>query len=80
MVREFIDMQTDVVNFFERANNSFLKEQSKFILSGVSERSLCRELMKCLLVEKETEWFNNYMVLIEYYSKGKMDKEYKVFF
>src|SRR3569833_2780594 len=51
---------------FERANNSFLRDQKKFILSDVSERSLCGEFMKYLTHRIGETEFSSYHVDIEY--------------
>lgn len=51
---------------FEKASKAFLKEQKKFILSDVSERSMCGELMKYLMREIEGTSYSNYYVDVEY--------------
>jgi hypothetical protein len=54
------------LNIFEKANKYFLKEQRDFILSGVSERSMCGQLMLYLHeIRKETN-LSSYFVDVEY--------------
>lgn len=48
---EVIILIYDLVKIFEKTSNRFLKEQKAFILSDVSERSMCGELMKYLTNE-----------------------------
>jgi hypothetical protein len=59
----------DLVKVFEEACKGFLKEQSAFILSGVSERALCGELMKYLILEISKTPFSEYYVDVEYNRK-----------
>lgn len=59
-------MQTELIKFFEKVNKQFLKEQKEFILSGVSERSICGQLMLYLYLEKNNTTFSSYYVDIEY--------------
>lgn len=54
-----------LVEIFEQANKNFLDERD-FILSGVSERCLCGELMKKIDKEKNHTEYSNYYVDIEY--------------
>ncbi len=56
----------ELVGIFERASKSFLREQERFILSDVSERSLCGELMKYLTNEIRKTAFSSYHVDVEY--------------
>lgn len=56
----------EIVQVFERATNLFLDKQKAFILSGVSERALCGELMKYLTEEINQTRFSNYHVDVEY--------------
>ncbi|CUB30296.1 hypothetical protein DFO69_0111 [Bacillus subtilis] len=65
-------MIQELVNFFEKTSISFLKEQKAFISSGISERSLCGELMKYLTSEIRKTTFSDYHVDVEYNrNKGK---------
>ena len=71
-----------LVKIFEQANKNFLDERD-FILSGVSERCLCGELMKKIDKEKNQTEFSKYYVDIEYNrNDGKVktiiNGEYKV--
>ncbi|MEX3743726.1 hypothetical protein [Lysinibacillus xylanilyticus] len=59
-------MIKEMVVIFESANSKFLSEQKNFILSGVSERSLCGELMKYLVEEVRKTKFHKYHVDVEY--------------
>lgn len=59
-------MIQEMVRIFEKANKDFLQEQSTFILSGVSERSLCGELMKYVAREISDTKFSRYHVDVEY--------------
>lgn len=75
-------MIQEIVGIFEKASKGFLQEQKAFILSGVSERSLCGELMKYLAEEISKTNFSKYHVDVEYNrNKGgklktvKSDKE-----
>ena len=47
-------MNKELVNIFENANKKFLSENKNFILSDVSERSLCGTLSQyiCLEIKK----------------------------
>ncbi|NIK22888.1 hypothetical protein [Paenibacillus lupini] len=51
---------------FEKANNLFLLEQSKLIISGVSERTLCGALMIYLHDQIKETTYSGYYVDIEY--------------
>lgn len=55
-----------LVEIFEKANKGFLKEQERFIISDVSERSICGELMKYLTNEISKTTFSSYHVDVEY--------------
>ncbi|HFK1716335.1 hypothetical protein [Bacillus cereus] len=59
-------MRKEVIRIFEEANRVFLQNQKNFILSGVSERALCGELMKYLNIEKDKTEFSTYHVDVEY--------------
>lgn len=59
-------MIQEIVGIFEKASKGFLQEQKAFILSGVSERSLCGELMKYLVEEISKTNFSKYHVDVEY--------------
>ncbi|GLC90066.1 hypothetical protein [Lysinibacillus piscis] len=59
-------MIQEIVRIFEKASRNFLQEQSTFILSGVSERSLCGELMKYLAREISETNFSKYHVDVEH--------------
>lgn len=59
-------MIQEIVRIFEEASKGFLQEQKSFILSGVSERSLCGELMKYLAKEINKTDFAKYHVDVEY--------------
>lgn len=56
-------MRQELVGIFEKASKGFLEEQKSFILSGVSERSLCVELMKYLVKEISELTFLNIMLM-----------------
>lgn len=58
-------MIQEIVGIFEKASKCFLQEQKAFILSGVSERSLCGELMKYLAKEINKTDFSKYHVDVE---------------
>ncbi|MRC18369.1 hypothetical protein GH866_22505 [Bacillus thuringiensis] len=59
-------MNTELIKLFEKVNKRFLREQKDFILSGVSERSICGQLMLYLYLEKSNTTFSSYYVDIEY--------------
>ncbi|PAD45290.1 hypothetical protein [Shouchella clausii] len=59
-------MIQEIVEIFEKASKGFLQEQKAFILSGVSERSLCGELMKYLAKEISETNLSKYHVDVEY--------------
>jgi hypothetical protein len=52
----------EIVGIFGKTSKGFLKEQKAFILSGVSERSLCGELMKYFTIEISKNEFSAYHV------------------
>lgn len=61
-----IILLNELIKIFESANEKFLTEQNKFILSDVSERSMCGQLMLYLEKEVKTTSFSKYSVDIEY--------------
>ena len=56
----------EIIRLFDDANKKFLRDQKNFILSGVSERSLCGQLMLYLDKEKVNTAFSDYYVDVEY--------------
>ena len=60
------NLYKSVLRIFEGANNKFLEQQKKFIISGVSERSLCGQLMSYIDKEKSDTSFSSYYVDVEY--------------
>lgn len=59
-------MYKNMTNLFERANKKFLLEQVKLFESGVSERTLCGQLMLYLNDAKRKLEFRSYYVDVEY--------------
>lgn len=59
-------MNRKLIEIFERANERFLNENKKFIMSGVAERSLCSTLAQCLYLEISNSEFSQYHVDVEY--------------
>lgn len=59
-------MIQEIVSVFEKASIGFLRDQKSFILTGVSERSLCGELMKYLSKELSETDLSKYYVDVEY--------------
>ncbi|TDL88733.1 hypothetical protein E2R55_16325 [Vibrio vulnificus] len=56
----------EMKNLFELANNKYLIEQKKLIQSGVSERTLCGQLMLYLNEANEKTLYKQYYVDVEY--------------
>ncbi|MGE6610925.1 hypothetical protein ACQKFG_10430 [Peribacillus sp. NPDC076916] len=56
----------EIKNLFELANNKYLIEQKNLIQSGVSERTLCGQLMLYLNEVKKTTQYKQYFVDVEY--------------
>ncbi|MCU4804545.1 hypothetical protein OCF14_08885 [Bacillus cereus] len=56
----------EMQNLFELANNKYLIEQKELIQSGVSERTLCGQLMLYLNEAKEKTPYRKYYVDVEY--------------
>lgn len=55
-----------LISFFEDANNRFLNENVNFILSNVSERSLCHCLGQSLYYVLMNSDFSSYHIDVEY--------------
>jgi hypothetical protein len=66
-------MLADMMKIFETANTSFLKQETKSILSGVSERSLCGSLMRHLRNALDGTDYKQYHVDVEY-NRNRGDK------
>lgn len=70
-------MKEKLIGIFERANERFLNENIDFIVSNVSERSLCSTLAQCIYLEINNSIFANYHVDVEYNrNKGKVKTIY----
>ena len=70
-------MKEKLIEIFERANERFLSENIDFIVSNVSERSLCSTLAQCIYLEINNSIFANYHVDVEYNrNKGKVKTIY----
>lgn len=61
-----MDLYTDLKNLFELANKNYLKDQKNLIQSGVSERTLCGQLMLYLNEAKEISKYSEYYCDVEY--------------
>ena len=55
-------MNKELINIFENANKKFLSENKKFILSDVSERSLCGTLSQYFCSEIKKSRYSEYYV------------------
>lgn len=61
-----VDKYDEIKALFELANRKYLIEQKKLIQSGVSERTLCGQLMLYLNEVKEKTLYRHYYVDVEY--------------
>lgn len=61
-----MSMYDEMKNLFELANSKYLIEQKELIQSGVSERTLCGQLMLYLNEEKNKTKYREYYVDVEY--------------
>lgn len=59
-------MNKELANIFENANKKFLSENKNFILSDVSERSLCGALSQYICSEIKNSKYSEYYVDVEY--------------
>lgn len=59
-------MHKELINIFEKANKRFLYENAAFIMSNVSERSLCSALGQCIYLEINNSKYSKYYVDTEY--------------
>lgn len=59
-------MHKELMNIFEKANKRFLYENAAFIMSNVSERSLCSALAQCIYLEINNSKYSQYHVDTEY--------------
>lgn len=59
-------MNKELVKIFENANKKFLSENKNFILSDVSERSLCGTLSQYICSEIKKSKYSEYYVDVEY--------------
>ena len=59
-------MYKELISIFEKANKRFIDKNTPFIMSDVSERSLCNALAQCIFLEISNSKYSKYYVDTEY--------------